>query len=531
MVDGKPSVRSPRKGPTLAVGFAGVSYDAPTGYCWPQSAVGGEQVGLHLSSPGERPVSLEVARVGAERTVVFTDPAVHTGDHPMPADAATDGCGWPAATTIAIDPSWRSGYYEVVLTTEDEGRTRQSHAFFVVRPTPGAGTARILLALATNTWHAYNDTGGRNLYTGATQVSLQRPMARGYLHKPPGQGRRVTVVHAPDPDMAAHRGYVATNHLSQWAGSAGWPDWEHPFLAWAEHEGYEIDIVTNADLQEHPELLGPKTGYRLFLSVGHDEYWSGPMRDAVEGFVAAGGNAAFFSGNTSLWQVRLEDATPEGPAKTMVGYKDQFKKDPVYDTDRQAELTSFWSDHLVERPENLMTGVSFTRGGYHRIGKVVANGLGGYTVYRPDHWIFDGTGIGYGDILGAGAVTVGYECDGCVFTSRDGLPYPTGEDGTPTDLEILGTAPTTHFDRDNAPRPPAPGQPSELEFIASRVFGTRDPEAMARIAHGHAVLGSYVAKGGGTVITSGSTDWAHGLAGRDPQIEQITRNVLDRLSA
>ncbi len=27
----------------------------------------------------------------------------------------------------------------------------------------------------------------------------------------------------------------------------------------------------------------------------------------------------------------------------------------------------------------------------------------------------------------------------------------------------------------------------------------------------------------------GSTDWAHGLAGRDPHIEQITRNVLERL--
>jgi len=31
------------------------------------------------------------------------------------------------------------------------------------------------------------------------------------------------------------------------------------------------------------------------------------------------------------------------------------------------------------------------------------------------------------------------------------------------------------------------------------------------------------------VLTSGSTDWAHGLAARDPQIEQITRNVLTRL--
>jgi hypothetical protein len=32
-------------------------------------------------------------------------------------------------------------------------------------------------------------------------------------------------------------------------------------------------------------------------------------------------------------------------------------------------------------------------------------------------------------------------------------------------------------------------------------------------------------------VTSGCTDWAHGLAGRDPQVEQITHTILDRLSS
>ena len=31
------------------------------------------------------------------------------------------------------------------------------------------------------------------------------------------------------------------------------------------------------------------------------------MRDTVESFIAGGGNVAFFSGNTALWQVRMED--------------------------------------------------------------------------------------------------------------------------------------------------------------------------------------------------------------------------------
>jgi hypothetical protein len=431
--------------------------------------------------------------------------------------------------TIDFGETWRSGYYEVVLTVEIDGKERRNHAFFVVRPPADRPTASALLALSTNTWNAYNDFGGPNLYTGGTQVSYQRPMAAGYLYKPPGLGRRVTSVAPPDPQMSAHVGYLQLNHLSPYAGSAGWPDWELPFIAWCEREGYAIDVVTNADLEDHPELLADG-GYPLFLSVGHDEYWSGPMRDTVETHIARGGHAAFLSGNTSFWQVRHEDRTPEGPAATMIGYKGQFKRDPVFDTDRQSELTSIWSDHLIGRPENHMTGVSFARGGYHRIGKRVTQGAGGYTIHRAGHWLFDGAGLDYGDVLGSDAVLVGYECDGCDFTYRDGLPYPTGSDGTPLDFEILGTAPAAHFTRTTAARPPAPHEPSEIEFISGRLFGERSEANVERIAAGHAVLGTYTSPAGGTVITSGSTDWAHGLANRDPQVEQITRNLLDRLA-
>ena len=69
---------------------------------------------------------------------------------------------------------------------------------------------------------------------------------------------------------------------------------------WAEENGYKIDYAVNSDLEFNPELLDY---YRLVLSVGHDEYWSTPMRDNLEAFIADGGNVAFFSGNTCCWQV------------------------------------------------------------------------------------------------------------------------------------------------------------------------------------------------------------------------------------
>ncbi len=511
-----------------------MAFETVTGYCWPQSVGRGDRVALHVSSAGERPVSVEVARIGATRTVVFGEDEIPAGDHPTPLDASEHGCRWPVASEIAVDADWRSGYYEVLLSIDVDGKRRESRAFFVVRPDPATTTSTILWAIDTNTWHAYNDFGGRNLYSGATQVSMLRPMSPGYLSKPPGAGQRVTSLHPPDHRSASHVGYLRLNHLSPWGGSAGWPNWSEPFAQWAEREGYAIDVVTNADLEEHSELLGPDSPYSLYLSIGHDEYWSAPMRDTVEGFISRGGNASFFSGNTAFWQVRLEDPTGDdgsGPAGTMIGFKGMFKRDPVFGTDRQAELTTIWSDHLLERPENHMTGVSFSRGGYHRIGKRVTRGAGGYTLHRPEHWMFDGTGLDYGDVLGASATIVGYECDGCDFTYVDGLPYPTGSDGTPPDFEILGTAPAAHFTRTTASRPPASHEPSEIEFISSRLFDERSPEAVERIAHGHAVLGSYVSAGGGTVITSGSTEWVWGLAERDRAVEQITRNIFDRLGA
>jgi hypothetical protein len=487
---------------------------APALYAVPLSVLPGGAVTLHAAGP-TTPARVTVARIGARRDVVWTGD-VRVGPHEVPADAAARGCDWPVVAEILVDTDWPSGYYEVALATEGGRIAHEAVACFVVRasrPDPD----RPLLALCTNTYNAYNDFGGRNLYEGGTHASFLRPFATGLLRKPAGPGSRVTVLDPPDPRMRAHVTYLREHQMTQWAGSAGWPNYELPFVRWAETNGYPVDYAVNADLEDPATL----EGRRLSLSVGHDEYWSGPMRDTVEAFTAAGGNALFLSGNTAFWQVRLED-----DGRTMVGYKDRFARDPVYGTDRQAQLTSMWSDHLVGRPENSMTGVSFVRGGYHRIGRTVASGSGGYTIYDPDHWIFAGTDTTYGDLLGTRSTIVGYECDGCDFVMRDGRPVPTGADGTPPDFRILGITPVQHFDRTNAPRPPRPQDKSEAEFIAWRAFGDDSPDAVAAVAHGHAVMGIH--EPGGFVFTAGTTDWVWGLTGADPVVERITRNLLDR---
>ena len=64
---------------------------------------------------------------------------------------------------------------------------------------------------------------------------------------------------------------------------------------------------------------------------------------------------------------------------------------------------------------------------------------GAFTVHRPDHWVFAKTGLSRNDAFGGTHTIVGYECDGCEITWKEGLPLPTGRDGTPESFTILGT--------------------------------------------------------------------------------------------
>jgi hypothetical protein len=48
-----------------------------------------------------------------------------------------------------------------------------------------------------------------------------------------------------------------------------------PSVGWLERSGHVVEYCADLDVPEGPALLD---GYRLLLSVGHDEYWSAAMR-------------------------------------------------------------------------------------------------------------------------------------------------------------------------------------------------------------------------------------------------------------
>lgn len=438
------------------------------GYAGQRSVPQGGEMPIHVSTTAAK-FEIEVARLGAVREVVWAKKDAPGAAHPVPEDASANGCRWPESLRVAVGANWKSGYYEVVLRAADTGgkwthrgtRTATSSTHFIVRQAKPGATSKILLQLCTNTYNAYNNWGGFSVYA--------------YNSLSNNQGHRVSF-ERPGPSQFGR--------------------WELPFVKWAEANGYALEFAANDDLEFHPEMLA---SYKLVLSVGHDEYWSAPMRDSLEAWIAKGGNVAFFSGNTCCWQVRAEDG-----GRAFTCFKQNYHLDPVFQTRDLKTLSTAWSHHLVNRPENQLTGVGFLHGGYRKSHGQFMDEPAEYEVHRPDHWLFAGTDLKRGSKFGGKDTIVGYECDGCELQWKDGLPFPTFKDGTLKSFEVLATC-------------PARWHPDDAEWYEKWEIGRT----------GAACLGLYTNTG--TVFTAATTDWSHGLQGNDAHVVRITKNVLERL--
>ena len=518
-------------------------YEAPReDPAWPEvytytdamSYLPGEEVRFHGSCSAAR-WSLQVYRDGLHPRLVHAAEDLPGQFAAMPKAAWREGCGWPVRHTWQLPADVPSGFYRVVsiCARPDGGRFVQHH-FFVVLPTAATRRGRMLLLLPTATWTAYNDWGGANHYVGvdgpngdqaSPVLSLQRPWTRGIVWLPEGAPR---ISAEPPPELGAAPQYrmkewAYANGFGQYYAAAGWAQYDRHFVRWAEREGYEPDMATQTDLQFRPELL---EGYRCVVIVGHDEYWSAPMRTALEAFTTAGGRVARFGGNF-LWQIRLE-----AQGQRQLCYKFRApQEDPVRGTDQARLLTTAWEAPEVGWPGASTFGVNGAEGLYASWGGFAPRGQRGFTVYRPEHWVFDNTGLYYGDVFGAEARIFGYEVDGLDYTFRDGLPYPTGRDGAATDIDILAMAPAVlaEGERHGDGFRPYLGD-SDLRGLVQLITGAVEPAGLARYRYGSGMLVA-MRKGQGEVVTAASCEWVMGLKRGDDATQRITRNILDRFLA
>ncbi len=105
--------------------------------------------------------------------------------------------------------------------------------------------------------------------------------------------------------------------------------------------------------------------HNVYLSVGHDEYWSGQQRANVEAARDAGVNLAFFSGNEIFWKTRWENSIDGShtPYRTLVSYKETHANAKI---DLEPNVwTGTWRDPRFSppadggRPENALSGQIF----------------------------------------------------------------------------------------------------------------------------------------------------------------------------
>jgi hypothetical protein len=143
-------------------------------------------------------------------------------------------------------------------------------------------------------------------------------------------------------------------------GVDGGQDWvfnaEYPMVRWLERNGYDVSYETGVDTDRYGSLI---RNHRVFMSTGHDEYWSGQQRANVEAARDAGVNLAFFSGNEVFWKTRWDN-----DHRTLVCYKTTHNPTDPGAIDPTGVWTGSWRDPATTqssvRPENELTGQYFT---------------------------------------------------------------------------------------------------------------------------------------------------------------------------
>lgn len=366
-----------------------------------------------------------------------------------PAGAPDVPWDWPP-TTIELPPDTPPGAYVARLTADggsigrgaprdDTPDARWGTALFVVR---APSQARVLLNLPLFTYHAYN----------AAQVDGTRGFDEGAcLHN----GRRSVTLRRPGGGTGGHPwDEVNADVYDRTTPRQTFAHWDLYALAWFAREGIAVDVCTDLDLHRGAVDL---ERYAVLCSFGHDEYWTPEKRARIEGWVEAGGNLAVFGGNTCSLRVLFDDLTSS------------ITRDGK------------WSD---DAPEDALTGLSFRAGGGKWVGPRPA---AGYRIERAAHPLFRDAHVRDGDLIGAGASLIGYECDG--IDPRH----------APPNLVVLGRATFDGWNVSDGSGVIAPG--------------------------GHAAMVTF-ARGRGLVFNAGTTDWARALGWGDARVKAITRSVV-----
>jgi methionine-rich copper-binding protein CopC len=273
----------------------------------------------------------KVASITPSASLPQTQPACLTTT-----DGLTDCGNWAESASWSIPSDAVSGVYFAYLRRADTGATNQ--IVFVVRDQ--TSHSDILVQTDDETWQAYNSFGGNSLYVGSTAATGSQP---GRAYK-----------------VSYNRPIFGDNQNNNF--------WKAEFqmVKWLELNGYDVSYQSGIDT----DRLGAANieQHKVFMSSGHDEYWTGQQRANVQAARDAGVNLAFFSGNSIFWKTRLEPSIDGSntPDRTLVTYKETLANAKI---DPSSEWTGTWRDPRFSppadggKPENALAGTIFTVNG------------------------------------------------------------------------------------------------------------------------------------------------------------------------
>lgn len=253
-----------------------------------------------------------------------------------PSTGLVDCGNWAVTSTWVVPSDAVSGLYLAELDQHD-GNGLMPYPF-VVRDE--ASHSAVVVQTSDETWQAYNQWGGQNLYDGG----------------------------GPAPDGRAYK--VSYNRPISVAGDNGIFGSEYAMIRWLERNGYDVSYLSGVDVSTKGSLL---LNHHVFMSSGHDEYWNQAQWDNVTAARAAGVNLAFFSGNEVFWRTRFEASTDSSHTanRTLVCYKmtklEFTPPDGV--PDPTGQWTGTWMDPAGAgtgggTPQNQLTGTLFMANGY-----------------------------------------------------------------------------------------------------------------------------------------------------------------------
>ncbi len=297
-----------------------------------------------------------------------------------PSTGLADCGNWKVSATWNVPATAVSGVYIAKLTrTHQNADDGASHITFVVRN--DASTSDLFFQTSDTTWHAYNLYGGADAYPGGTGPDRGRAYKLSYNRPFGTRGDN------------SGRDFLFSN--------------EYPMIRFLERNGYDMSYTTGLDSDRRGNLI---KNHKVFLSTGHDEYWSGQQRANVEAARDAGVNLAFFSGNEVYWKTRWEPSADgqSTPNRTLVVYKETWANAKI---DPSTEWTGTWRDPRFtppsngNRPENALTGTAYMSNS-DDLALTVPPEQGKYRLWRGSD-VASRAGIGLSTTLAEH--TIGYE--------------------------------------------------------------------------------------------------------------------------